>query len=190
MTPMRCLVVPALAVAFLMAVPAQATEAIYQVRAIVAGEATPWYSFGLTAAALPGLDPADLPAPPPPPGAALDAWLVMNEPPAGLPNRWLGEFRTAHNSSLEVVDLWEFVVASPDLGTLCRIEVRPVAAVGYGERLTLLTPTGFGFDMSMGGAFEWPLSHFPVSLYLELRTGTPVPVEQSNWGSVKALFRR
>lgn len=180
----------ALAATLVLATAAHATEAVYQVRAIIAGQATQWHTFGLDAAALPGLDPLDQPAPPSPPGMGFDAWLVMPASPAGLPNRWLGEFRPSHNASLEVVDLWEFVVASPEVGAPCRLEVRPVAGVGYGERLSLLPPTGGSFDMSMGGAFEFPLATCPVSLWFELRTGTPVAVKTDSWGAVKALFRR
>ena len=110
--------------------------------------------------------------------------------PAGLPNRWLGDFRPANNSSVEVVDFWEFVVAAPAAGVTCRLEVRPVSPVGCGELLSLLPPTGGSPDMSMGGSFEWPLDSTTVSLWFELRTGTPVAVESESWGSVKALFRR
>lgn len=190
MTPKRRLVVPAIAAAFLVAVPAQATEAVYQARALIAGQTTQWHTFGLADGALPGVDALDQPAPPPLPGLGFDAWLVMPVSPAGLPNRWLGDFRPANNSSVEVVDFWEFVVAAPSAGVRCRLEVRPVSPVGYGERLSLLPPTGGSPDFSMGGSFEWPLDSPTVSLLFELRTGTPVAVETESWGSIKALFRR
>ncbi len=180
----------ALALALAIATTAQAGTPVYQVRAIIANQSTQWHTLGLANGALLGVDALDQPAPPPLPGLGFDAWLVMPVSPAGLPNRWLGDFRPANNSSVEVVDFWEFVVAAPTAGVTCRLEVRPVTPVGYGERLSLLPPTGGSPDLSMGGAFEWTLDSPTVSLLFELRTGTPVAVDCESWGSVKALFRR
>lgn len=42
----------------------------------------------------------------------------------------------------------------------------------------------------MGGTHEFPLATFPASYWLEMCTGSPMPVDLTNWGSVKAQFRR
>ncbi len=55
---------------------------------------------------------------------------------------------------------------------------------GYG--VNIVRSAGY----TRGGAYEFPLAAFPVSLWLEMRSGSPVPVEVTGWGSVKALFRR
>lgn len=178
------------ALACITATTSPAAETTCEFRVVIDGSATAWNRFGLRNGALPGVDAFDMPAPPPPPGFPFDAYLVMPGSPAGLPNRWFGEFRPTHDGSIEVVDLWEFAVASPEIGALCRIEVRPVSPVSYGDQLSLLPPTGGSCDMTMGGSFEFPLDAFPVSLWFELRTGSPVPVQQNTWGSVKTLFRR
>lgn len=114
----------------------------------------------------------------------------MPDSPAGPPNRWLGVYRPMLSGPIETVDVWEFVVASPDLGTPCRLEIQHVGWPLYGDGLYLHPPTGGSMDMSMGGAYEFPLASFPVSLWLELRSGSPSPVETTSGGSVKALFRR
>lgn len=167
-----------------------ASAAIYQIRALINESATQWHSFGLLPEALPGLDAFDLPAPPPPPNQGFDAWLAMPVSPAGLPNRWLGDYRPLQSGSIETIDVWEFVVASTDMGTRCRIEIQRVGWPTYGDQLYLLPPTGVSLDVSMGGAYDFPLATFPVSLWLEMRSGSPLPVEMTSWGSVKALFRR
>ncbi len=186
----RSVLVPLAAAAALMTAPTATPAAIYQIRAVISETATQWHTFGLHPEALPGLDAFDLPAPPPPPNQGFDAWLVMPDAPAGLPNRWLGDYRPLQGGSIETIDVWEFVVASSNLGTTCRIEIQPVGMPTYGDDLYLIPPFGNSLDMSMGGAYEFPLATFPVSLWLEMRSGSPVPVEVTGWGSVKALFRR
>ncbi|MBK7048081.1 MAG: hypothetical protein IPH48_16565 [bacterium] len=186
----RSVLVPFAAAAALMTAPTATPAAIYQIRAVISESATQWHTFGLHPEALSGLDAFDLPSPPPPPNQGFDAWLVMPDSPAGLPNRWLGDYRPLQGGSIETIDVWEFVVASTDLGTQCRIEIQRVGWPAYGDQLHLLPPTGGSLDMSMGGAYEFPLAAFPVSLWLEMRSGSPVPVEVTGWGSVKALFRR
>ncbi len=173
-----------------LAVPAAASEPVYECRALISGVATAWHPFGLRAEALPGVDAFDLPAPPPPPGMPFDAWFVMSGAPTGLPNRWLAEFRPPHGDTGEAVDVWEFAVHSLDIGQVSRIEVRPLVQVSYGEALLLVPSSGGAMDMSGGGAYEFVLPSTPVSLWFELRTGSPVPVERGAWGSVKALYRR
>lgn len=170
--------------------PAMSSEPVYECRALIDGIATAWHPFGLREGALAGADAFDLPAPPPPPGMPFDAWFVMPGAPEGLPNRWLGEFRPPHAASGEAIDLWEFAIGSLDLGHVCRVEVRAVVPVADGDALHLLPPSGGAPDLSSGGAFEFVLPSTPVSLWFELRTGSPVPVERGTWGSVKALFRR
>lgn len=159
-------------------------------RVTINGSTSDWHTFGLRLGALPGLDAFDLPQPPPPPGFPLQTYFVMLEPPTGLPNRWLSDFRPAGESSNGGVELWQFVIESPDAGAACRLELQDLAPVSSAYDLYLIGANGASETLTLPAVVDFSVDSTTMTRFLELHYGSPIPVEHGSWGAVKALYRR
>ena len=169
---------------------ARAQEFTFAYRVTINGSVSDWHTFGLRAGALPGVDAFDLPEPPPPPGFPFQTCFVMSEPPVGLPNRWLSEFRPTTGDNAGGVELWHVLIASPDGGANCRLEVRDLAPVSTSFDLYLIGGTGGSEALALPAVLDFAVDGASMTRFLELHFGNPIPVEPGSWGNVKALFRR
>lgn len=186
------LLVPALACLLsLSAAPtARAQQHTFGYRVTINGIASDWHTLGLRPGGLPGLDAFDLPQPPPPPGFPFQTYFVMLEPPSGLPNRWLNDFRPVGENSSGGSELWQFVIESPDAGAACRLELQDLAPVSSAYDLYLIGADGAPATLALPATIEFPLDGVAMTRYLELHYGSPIPVAHDSWGGVKALYRR
>ncbi len=184
-----CLPLLACLLALCLAAPAAAQQHTFGYRVTINGATSDWHTFGLRLDALAGLDAYDLPQPPPPPGFPFTTYFVMLDPPAGLPNHWLGEFRPTAQGAIGNVELWQLAIESPDTGANCRLEVQDLAPVSSAYDLYLLGESG-AEAMFLPAVLDFPVTGPSMTRYLELHYGTPVPVEHDTWGNVKALYRR
>ncbi len=177
----------ALLLAAVAATPARGQDLVCRLE-ISRNEATPCeLSLGYRRGASSGLDDLDLPAPPPAPGAPLDAALVMPGIATSLPHRWLADYRPPDAGFLRN-DTWELVLAGSTGGGSCRLAVEQTEGLpgdhllgvsGLGPRERHITvPGGLIFD------FPGP------ELRLRLRFPGPSSLQEiGSWGRIKALFR-
>ncbi len=186
------LIIPAIAclLAFCVTTPAAAQLHTFGYRVTINGSASDWHTFGVRPGALPGIDDFDLPQPPPPPGILFQTYFVMLEPLTGLPNRWLDDFRPAGESSSGGVELWQFVIESPDAGATCRLELQDLAPVSSAFDLYLIGANGAPEALALPAVVDFAVDGAVMNRFLELRYGNPIPVEHDTWGGVKALYRR
>ena len=169
------------------ALPARAQELVCRLEISLNAVATCELSLGYRQGASSGLDDLDQPAPPPAPGAPLDAALVMPGIATSLPRRWLADYRPP-DPDLVRNDTWELVLVSSSGDGACRLVVEQTAGPPADR---LLGVSGLGpleHHITLPGelAFDLP----GPELHLRLRFPGPGSLQEiGSWGRIKALFR-
>jgi hypothetical protein len=171
------------------AASAAAQELTFEFRMIVQGQASDWHMFGLREDAVQGVDQYDLPEPPPLPEAAFRSYLAMFEPLAGLPNRWLHDFRPVDGVTLDRVEIWQIVLESSALGQPCTVELRAPDPIGVPYDLFFFGPQVYFQRVTVPGTISFTIDSPAMVNFLELRLDDSVAEEAETWGGVKALFR-
>ena len=144
--------------------------------------------FGLRADAQPGLDDFDVPAPPPAPEAPFHSYLVMSEPPAGLPNQWLEDLRPVVDLVQDRVEIWQMDLASVAPGGTCTITVSETEPGLAPYELNFFGPGADFVDIAVPGSISFPVSAPYLVFFWELRLADEVDVLDRTWGGVKALY--
>ncbi|MBK7048897.1 MAG: hypothetical protein IPH48_20830 [bacterium] len=167
---------------------AAAQEFTFEFQLTIGGATSGWHTFGLREDALPGIDAWDLPEPPAPPGATFLSYLSMFDPPDGLPNRWLREFRPVSSVTLDRIELWQFVIAAPT-GSSCRLDVRARDPIGTYYDLYFFGPGTNRTQLLVPASVMFPIDAPWMIQFFELRLDSSVATGNSTWGGVKGLFR-
>lgn len=168
---------------------ASAQELTFEFQVTIGGASSDWHAFGLREDALQGIDAWDLPEPPSPPGTTFRSYLTMFEPLAGLPNRWLHDFRPVNSVTLDRVELWQFTIESPAADGDCRIDVRARDPIGIPYDLYLFGPGTYYTRLQAPASVTFPIIAPVMTQFFELRLDESVAVSTSTWGGVKSLFR-
>lgn len=168
--------------------PGQAQELSFEFRVTVGNQSSDWYAFGLRQSAQRGLDAWDVPAPPPAPGAPFRLYLVLPEPPGGLPNCWWTDFRAVSEALVDRVELWQGALEAP-AGAPCRLDARLRDGDVIPFELVFFGPGSSYVTMDLPGSVFFATDAAATPLFFELRLDGGVAVEGSTWGGVLGLFR-
>ncbi len=171
------------------ATTARAQELTFEIQVTIGGTGSDWHAFGLREDALQGIDAWDLPEPPAPPGATFRSYLSMFEPLAGLPNRWLHDFRPVNSITLDRVELWQLTIESAAVGSTCRIDVRARDPIGIPYELYFFGPGLYYTPLQAPASVSFPITAPAMTQFFELRLDESVATTPTTWGGVKSLFR-
>lgn len=169
--------------------PAQAQELTFEFQVTIGGVTSAWHAFGLREDAQQGIDDYDVPEPPIAPGETFRSYLSMFEPLAGLPNRWLHDFRPVNSITLDRVELWQLAVESSAMGADCRLDVRARDPIGIPYDLYVFGPGTYYQPLQVPASFTFRINAPWMVHFLELRLDESVTNDRTSWGSVKSLFR-
>lgn len=145
--------------------------------------------FGVSDAALPGLDAYDLPAPPATPDAVWDAYMLMTEAPAAMPNRWLRDIRALADLTRKRVDIWTAVVLVPPEGMAVEVALERSGQSQIPYTLKLMIPMAADIDIEVPWRTELYLPGGLQLMYWVLEQNDQVSVESTSWGGIKSLYR-
>lgn len=168
---------------------ATAQELTFEFQVTIGGISSDWYMFGLRNDAQQGVDAWDLPQPPAPPGATFWSYLSMLEPEAGLPNRWLHDFRPVSGAMLDRVELWQLTIESAAIGGICRVDIRSTGPIGIRHELYCFGSNLDQTRVQLPTYVSFPVTATSLTMYFELRLDESVATTRSTLGGVKSLFR-
>lgn len=171
-----------------LAAPAVAQELTFEFQVTIGGVSSDWHAFGLREDARQGIDAWDLPEPPAVPGATFRSYLAMFEPLAGLPNRWLHDFRPVNSITLDRVELWQLVIEAPP-GSACRVDLRSREPIGIPYDLYWFGDGTYYTPLQAPATLTFNIGASPAVRFFELRLDESVPAHGCTWGGVKSLFR-
>lgn len=147
------------------------------------------HAFGLRPDALTGLDEFDIPTPPAVPDAPFTVHLAMSEPPAGLPNQWLEDYRPTVNLINDRVELWEMDLTAAAVGGTCSVSITEAQPAQTPYKLNFFGPGADFQEISVPGTIDFPISSPNLVYFWELRLSDEVDVVNASWGGVKSLYR-
>jgi hypothetical protein len=168
---------------------ASAQELTFEFQVTIGGVSSDWHAFGLREDAMQGIDGYDLPEPPLAPGKTFRSYLSMFEPLAGLPNRWLYDFRPVNSITLDRVELWQLFIESPALGATCRLDVRAREPIGIPYDLYFFGPGTYYQSVRVPASVSFPIDAPWMVQFFELRLDESVGTSATTWGGVKSLYR-
>lgn len=145
--------------------------------------------FGLVDGAAAGLDGFDVPSPPPVPECALNGFLSMLTPPAGLPNRWLGDYRPLLDFMLTRVEFWTLTLADAAPGSAVTLAVDLPGGTTIPYVLWIHGPGNLSRPVDVPGSLEVAITDPTMIFFWELRVDDQVAVERRTWGGVKSLYQ-
>lgn len=145
--------------------------------------------FGVNDYALPGLDEFDIPEPPPAPGSLLHAYLSMQSPPPGFPNRWHCDMRSLTEYWEKRVEIWDLTLETDLVGGTGSILIEAVNHPAVPYKLWVQGPGGLFQDVVPPCTVSFPVNAPVISFYWILEVDDLVDIQPETWGGVKSLFR-
>ncbi len=180
---MRSLRIPAIvALILVIGASSQAQETTFVLDASIPCCSAGEHLFGWLDSSNAGVDPADVPEPPPPPGIHLAAWFRI--PGIPEPNRWRRDLRATGDFTGDLRESWELVLSTNDSPTTCTLTIAP----GEGDPL--------GLRLIFSGAYQDTLAipatiTFPLAdesqLFIEV-VSEELSQSAMTWGGVKHTY--
>lgn len=141
------------------------------------------HEFGWRDDALTGLDPTDVPEPPPPLGSYLSAAFRL--PGVAEPERWRRDLRATADFAGDRREAWELSLIPSWLPATCTVTIAAGSGDAGGLRLIL---SGVVADtLAVPATFSFPLgsdSHLGIEVVDEALAAPPL-----TWGAAKCLYR-
>lgn len=141
------------------------------------------HEFGWLGGSATGIDPADVPEPPPPLGSHLMAAFRL--PGVASPERWRRDFRAPADFAGDGRESWDLSFAVSALPATCTVTV--TAGQGDPSGLLLLLSGACSDTLAIPASVSFPLGS-DTHLYLEI-VAEALPVGGASWGDVKCRFR-
>ena len=141
------------------------------------------HQFGWLDGASAGLDPADVPEPPPPLGAHLRAGFRL--PGVSDPDLWRSDLRATADFAADRRERWDLVLAPSALPATCTITVS--AASGDAQALRLVVSGACADTLGVPATFSLPLGSetlLGIEILDEALAAPPL-----TWGAAKCLYR-
>lgn len=162
---------------------ARAADTTFILEASVPGSTAGEHQFGWLDGASSGLDAADVPEPPLPPGPYLAAGFDI--PGVANPDRWRRDLRATADFTVDGRETWELTLMASSLPAECTLTV--TAGIGDHTGLLLLFSGAHADTLALPATISFPLDG-EARLFIEV-VEEALPTRPTTWGAAKCTYR-